>query len=99
LGAREGPILKELDRLPESTEKLYELLLEECQRHRTPEEFRALRIFFAWLAYSKRHVSLGEANRLMQIIASESGISIDEELDGKSARFVALTAFVMCEYD
>lgn len=88
LGAREGPILKELDRLPENTEKLYEMLLEECQRHRTPEELSALRVFFAWLAYSKRQVSLGEANKLVQIIAADSGISIDEELDGKSARLV-----------
>lgn len=86
LGAREGPILKELDRLPENTEKLYETLLEECQRHRTPEELSTLRVFFAWLAYAKRQISLGEANKLIEIIATESGISIDEELDGKSSR-------------
>lgn len=86
MGAREGLILRELDRLPDSTEQLYDLLIEECQRHRTPEELAALRIFFGWLAFSKENVSLGAANKLLQVIASESGISVDEELDGKSAR-------------
>ncbi|KAI0129137.1 hypothetical protein BJ170DRAFT_682921 [Xylariales sp. AK1849] len=90
LGAREGPILKELDRLPENTRKLYEVLLEECQRHRTPEEMAVLRVLFSWLAYSKRQVSLGEANKLVQIIATDSAISIDEELDGKSSRLLRL---------
>ncbi|KAH8673354.1 hypothetical protein BX600DRAFT_508630 [Xylariales sp. PMI_506] len=90
LGSREGLILKELDKLPENTLKLYEMLIEECERHRSPEERSALKVFFAWLAYSKRQVSLGEANRLIQIISEESGISIDEELDGKSSRLLRL---------
>ncbi|KXJ86264.1 hypothetical protein Micbo1qcDRAFT_153102 [Microdochium bolleyi] len=90
LGPREGLILKELDHLPDNTEQLYDLLIEECQRHRTPEELVALRIFFGWLAFSRENVSLGAANKLLHVIASESGISVDEELDGKSARLLRL---------
>lgn len=88
LGAREGLILKELDHLPKNTQELYEAVLEENQRYRTPKEKKALKIFFAWLAYSKQQIRLGEADKILQIIAADSGINIDEELGGRSARFV-----------
>lgn len=83
---REGAVLKELENLPANTVELYELLLAECKKHRTPDQLDALRKLFAWMAYSKEQLSYGTANRLLALLAEDHSISLEEELDGKSSR-------------
>jgi hypothetical protein len=83
---RESLILKELDTLPDDLPKLYELLLSECQNHRSKEQFTALKKLFAWLAYSKRPLTLGEATSLIKIVPGTTSFSLEEEIDGRSAR-------------
>lgn len=84
---RDGPILKELGVLPSSTKELYRVLLEDCQRSRTGADLAALKSFFAWLAYSRRPLSVGLATRLLNHIAKESTIVVDEEIEHRSARY------------
>jgi hypothetical protein len=83
---REPLIFKELDKLPENLPKLYELLLADCQKDRTKEQLTALKKLFAWLAYSKRPLTLGEATTLIKIIPGTKSFSLEEEIDGRSAR-------------
>jgi hypothetical protein len=83
---REPLIFKELDKLPENLPKLYELLLSDCQKDRTKEQLTALKKLFAWLAYSKRPLTLGEATSLIKIIPGTKSFSVEEEIDGRSAR-------------
>lgn len=83
---REGPILKELENLPKDTIELYEALLNDCQRSRTDEDREVLRKFFAWLAYAKEPLSVGSATKLLRYIAKDSTISVDEEVEHRSAR-------------
>jgi hypothetical protein len=83
---REPLIFKELDKLPENLPKLYELLLADCQKDRAKEQLTALKKLFAWLAYSKRPLTLGEATSLIKIIPGTKSFSLEEEIDGRSAR-------------
>lgn len=88
---REGPIIKELDNLPESTTALYHTLLEECQKNRTPEDRELLRNLLAWLAYTKAKFTVAEANLLIEIIKKENSISIEEELEGRLSRLLRIS--------
>ena len=90
---RESLILRELDSLPDDLPKLYELLLCECQIHRSKEQFAALKKLFAWLAYSKRPLALGEATSLIKAVLGTTSFSLEEEIDGRSARYEILSTF------
>ncbi|KAL1634037.1 hypothetical protein SLS56_002629 [Neofusicoccum ribis] len=68
---REAVILKELEKLPDSLSGLYSLLLAECQKGRGDDEFASLKRLFAWLAYSKRPLTLGEASNLVALKSME----------------------------
>jgi hypothetical protein len=83
---RESLIIKELETLPDDLPKLYELLLSECQKHRSSEQFIALKKLFAWLAYSQRPLTLGEATALINFVPGATNFSLEEEIDGRSAR-------------
>ena len=83
---REAVILKELEKLPDSLSGLYSLLLAECQKGRGDDEFASLKRLFAWLAYSKRPLTLGEASNLVALVNEDAKLSIEEEIDGRSAR-------------
>ncbi|CZR57803.1 uncharacterized protein PAC_07692 [Phialocephala subalpina] len=91
---RESLIFKELDKLPEDLPKLYELLLSECQKDRSKDQLIALKKLFAWLAYSKRPLTLGEATSLIKVIPGSKGFSLEEEIDGRSARILDLQTHV-----
>lgn len=88
---REGLILKELDNLPSDIGSLYETILAECTKNRTSDEREVLRSLFAWLAYAKSKLKVGEANILIDIIATEMSISIEEELDGRLSRLLRVS--------
>lgn len=88
---REGPILKELEQLPKDIESLYETILAECAKNRNPDERELLRGLFAWLAYAKSKLSIGEANILIDILTTEMSMSIEEELDGRLSRLLRVS--------
>ena len=89
---REGAALRYIrEHLPNSLTKLYALMLAECQKRRTPEQLDTLRRLFAWLAFSKRPLTLTEASSLVSLIIGEQDLfSLDEEIEGKSARILEL---------
>ncbi|MBE3041806.1 hypothetical protein IMZ48_04345 [Candidatus Bathyarchaeota archaeon] len=79
-------IMRQLNNLPPSTIELYKTILDECQRARTEQELATLRKFFAWLAYTTDPLFLGCVGRLLQHMAADDSISIDEELGNRCAR-------------
>jgi hypothetical protein len=83
---RESLITKELENLPHDLTALYDLMLSDCEKHRSDEQLTTLKTLFAWLAYSKRPLTLGEASALVNIIENHSSFSLEEEIDGRSAR-------------
>lgn len=88
---REGPILKELEQLPKDIESLYETILAECAKNRNPNERELLQGLFAWLAYAKSKLTIGEANILIDILSTEMSMSIEEELDGRLSRLLRVS--------
>lgn len=88
---REAPILKELEKLPDNTIMLYGMLLEDCQRDRTDADRDLLRRLFAWIAYSRERLHMGSAKRLLEYIAKDNRIVVDEEVEHKSARILRLS--------
>ncbi|KAL9079219.1 MAG: hypothetical protein Q9157_001888 [Trypethelium eluteriae] len=85
---RENLITKELRELPDSLTCLYDVLLDECRKGRTKEEFASLKRLFAWLAYSERPLTLGEASTLVRLVDQNSNLSVEEEVDGRLARYL-----------
>lgn len=83
---RERAVLRELENLPESTEKLYEMLLNNCQKGRTDQELVVLRQLFAWLAYTADVLSIGPASKLLRYISADTTIDVDEELERGCSR-------------
>jgi hypothetical protein len=93
---REAPILKELEKLPDSTITLYGMLLEDCQRDRTDVERDLLRRLFAWIAYSRERLHMGSARRLLDYISKDNRIVVDEEVEHKSARYSLTVSCELC---
>jgi hypothetical protein len=85
--ASESSIIMQLKLLPESTYHVYQVLVDECQKHRSQKELEALKILFAWVAYCKDQLSLVVAKKFIEVVFKDSGISIDEELAGRSSRY------------
>ena len=84
-------VLEELEKMPSSLYDLYKLLLEECRRDRSEAQYQAMKKMFAWLAFSKRSLSLAEASNLVQLTLSDDTFDIEEEIVGRSSRILELT--------
>lgn len=88
---REGAVLKDMANFcPTDLSSLYDLMLLECQGRRSTEQYQTLKKLFAWLAFSRRPLTLNEASGLVNLTGQDSSFSIEEELEGKSARLSAL---------
>jgi hypothetical protein len=83
---REGAVRKELDKMPDSLRDLYKLMLEERRRNRSQAEYVALKKLFAWLAFSKRSLSLDEASELVKLMIIDEDFDIEDKIVGRSAR-------------
>jgi hypothetical protein len=83
---RENLIMKELEQLPPNLTALYALMLSDCAKHRSEEQGVTLKKLFAWLAYSKRPLTLGEATSLVAVVEKPTSFSLEEAIDGRSAR-------------
>ena len=85
---REGAVLKDLDRnLPENLQSLYALMLAEVQRGKTDGQLETLKKLFSWLAFSKRPLTLEEANDLVELTQEDASLSLEEEIQGKAGRY------------
>ena len=96
---REGRVLKDLMKMPGNLQELYSLLLDECYRERSFQQFDALKKFFAFLAFSKRSLTLGEASSFVEYVSSETTVDIEEEVIGRSARYVFGARIPTLPYD
>ena len=86
---RESAVLKDIEKnTPDSMTALYDLMLLECRRGRTEDEYLVLRTLFAMLAYSKRPLTLDEAGHLVRLIDSENTFDVEIEIMGRSARIL-----------
>jgi hypothetical protein len=84
---RQGAVLKDLEKnLPDNLQALYQLLLDECHKGRTDVQYKALKRLFAWLAYSKRSLTLEEAGCLVQMTVPDGSFDVEDEILGRSAR-------------
>ncbi|KAH8893455.1 hypothetical protein GQ53DRAFT_840505 [Thozetella sp. PMI_491] len=88
---REAPIMKELESLPKDTKALYKLMLDDCARPRTEEDRKVLRIFFAWLAYTKEPLNMAEATQLLKHIDESNRLNVDDEVEHRSALVLRLS--------
>ncbi|KAJ3545081.1 hypothetical protein NM208_g2690 [Fusarium decemcellulare] len=98
LGRSETAVVRQLNNLPSCTTELYQIMLEECQKSRTDSEFVILKKFFAWLAYTTEPLYLGCARKLLNYIATDNTINIDEELENRCARILRLSNTIL-DYD
>jgi hypothetical protein len=96
---RERAVLEDLEKLPQSLHELYKLLLEECRHNRSDAQYQALKKLFAWMAFSKRSLSLAEASSLVQLTLSDDTFDIEEEIIGRSSRILELTQARQLEED
>ena len=84
---REKAVLQELEGdLPQDLISLYALLLSECQKDRSAEHYQSLKKLFAWLAFSKRLLSLQEAEELLKVASHGKTLDLEDEIIGRSAR-------------
>ncbi len=90
---REGAVLIDLEQsLPENLQSLYALMLAEVQHRKTPEQFETLKKLFSWLAFSKRRLTLEEANDLIRLTNQEASLILEEEIQGVAGRYDCLFA-------
>ena len=83
-------VLEELERMPRTLHDLYKLLLGECRSGSSDAQYRAMKKLFAWLAFSKRSLSLAEASSLVQLTLSDDTFDVEEEVVGRSSRILEL---------
>jgi hypothetical protein len=88
---RESTVLKDIEKnMPDTLHTLYELMLMECQKGRTHEQYRTLKTLFAMLAFSKRALTLEEAADLIKLTDPGHTFDIEDEIIGRSARILEL---------
>lgn len=85
---REKAVLKDLEKNnPKNLQELYDLMVKEVQANRSKEQYLTLKKLFAWLAYSKRALTLDEAAELIsRTIHEDHTLDIEDEIIGRSAR-------------
>jgi hypothetical protein len=88
---REGAVSKDLKNMPDTLHDLYKLMLDECRRNRSKDQYEALKRLFAWLAFSRRSLSLAEASELVKLTITENDFDIEDEIIGRSARILELS--------
>ena len=96
---RERAVSQALKGMPQNLHGLYDLLLEECRHDRSEAQYQAMKKLFAWLAFSKRSLSLGEASSLCQLALSDDTFDIEVEIIGRSSRILELTQARQLEED
>lgn len=81
-------MIKALGKMPATLRDLYKVLLDECGRDRTDSQFATLKTLFAWLAFSKNQLKLGDAMDIVMFACpeSEDGIDLEGEIIGRSSR-------------
>lgn len=88
---REDAVLKDLEQnLPDNLQSLYQLMLAECRKNRTEAQYKALKRLFAWLAFSKRPLTLSEATALVKITVPDGSFDLEDEIIGRSARYYTI---------
>ena len=85
-------ISTELENLPTSTPRLYELLVRDCVQNRNSEDREVLRQVLAWIAYAKSRLTMGEATLLISIIRREASFRIDEAFQGPLSRLLRISS-------
>jgi hypothetical protein len=86
--SRESIVNKELENLPRGLPEVYSSLMEECGRYRSKKQLEGLRTLFAWLAFCKRPLMLGEVITLFRASEPNEGLKLDieEEITVKCSR-------------
>ena len=86
--SRESIVNKELENLPRGLPEVYSSLMEECGRYRSKKQLEGLRTLFAWLAFCKRPLTLGEVITLFRASEPNEGLKLDieEEITVKCSR-------------
>lgn len=87
---RESAVIKDMENAFPESQDLYKVMLVECQKGRTDEDYEALRTLFAMLAFSMRELTLDEASDLNRLADPGSTFDIEDELVGRSARILEL---------
>lgn len=88
---RESAVLKDLKNPPNDLSSLYKLMLDECRRNRTKEQYEGLKKLFAWLAFSRRSLTLAEASEIARLTITEKDFDIEDEIFGRSERILGLS--------
>jgi hypothetical protein len=96
---RERAVSQALENLPPNLHGLYRLLLDECRQNRSNEQYQAMKKLFAWLAFSKRSLSVTEASGLIRLTLPDDTFDIEEEIIGRSSRILELTQARQLEED
>lgn len=89
---REDFVVRELFEMPTTLHGLYDLLLKECGEFRTNDQFFTLRCLFAWLAFSKESLTLGDARDIVESTSRHmpDKLDIESEIVGRSSRCVLM---------
>ena len=86
---REGSVLRDIaEYKPTDLSSLYDSMLADLQERRSPEQYQSLKKLFAWLTFSQRPLTLNEASAVVNLTGQDTSLNIEEELEGKSSRFV-----------
>ncbi|EEH16587.1 hypothetical protein PABG_06674 [Paracoccidioides brasiliensis Pb03] len=88
---REGAVLKDLEtNLPDNLQSLYNNMLAELTQRRTSEHMKIFKNLLAWLAFSKRLLTVGEVDDLTTLLGQDRSYNIIEEVEGKSSRILRI---------
>lgn len=85
---QEKLVLKDIEEMPGSLSALYGVLESEIQSRRTPAQLEILKKLFTWLAFSKRPLTMDEANDVARLSGQDPLFSIEEEVLGRSGRIL-----------
>lgn len=89
---QEKAVLQAASDLPSTVSDLYEVMMSEIQSRKTKAEIGSLQSLFKWLAFCKRPLRAGDANRLAKL-CGDSLFSIDEEVSGRTGTVLEMSGF------
>ena len=84
--ARETLARKAMENFPAGLSALFQHIIADFYQSRPNEHKQILETLYAWLTYSKRPLTVKEANRIFSLTLKDDTFKVEDEVQGHSAR-------------
>lgn len=95
---QEDTMIKQLPQVPGTLHGLFERLESAILRNRRPQQTKALRTLFAWLAFASRPLSIADVDEILRTHLDDQVFNFEDELSGPAGQILEFASLSEDEY-